>query len=323
MNILVTGGLGYIGSQVSRDLIKKGHNVIIIDNIENSYIENKPKNSIFFKGNFSNNKILKKIFLKYKIEAAYHFAASISVEESVKKPEKYFKNNYIRSKKFIDFCVKSKIKYFIFSSTAAVYYNGNKKCREDCKTQPKSPYGKSKLLTEKYIKKIKEKTKFSILRYFNVAGAASDLKNGQNSKRKSNHLIKKITDAIIFSETFSIYGRNYKTKDGTAIRDFIHIEDISDIHIKILKYLKLPKSPLISVFNCGYGKGITVLDVVKCAQKISNFKYKFKKERIGDIPCVVACTNKLKSKLNWKPKHNSLKKIILSSIQWKKKIMTR
>ena len=158
------------------------------------------------------------------------------------------------------------------------------------------------------------------MRYFNVAGASTDLKNGQNSKKKPKHLISKIVNSIIYSKALSIYGNNYETKDGTAIRDFIHLEDISNIHIKILGYLKKKESPNKSIFNCGYGKGFSVLEVVKCAQKLSNFRYNFKKNRNGDVPSVIACNNKLKKKLKWKPKHNSLKKIIKSAILWEKKI---
>lgn len=320
MNILVTGGLGYIGSQVSRDLIKKGNKIIIIDNLQNSYLKNKPKKTIFFKSDFANEKVLKIIHDKYKINTVYHFAASISVEESIKKPNEYMNNNYVKSKKLINFCVNNNIKYFIFSSTAAVYKNGPNKKNEKSKIKPSSPYGKSKYLTEKYISKINGVTKFCILRYFNVAGASPNLTNGQNSRKKATHLIKKISDSIINSKKFYINGNNYNTKDGTAIRDFIHIEDLSNIHVKILDYLKKKvRSPVI-IFNCGYGKGFSVLDIVRYAQKITHFKYSFKNRRPGDIPSVIACNIKLKKKLNWKPKYNSLNKIIISAVKWEKKL---
>lgn len=320
MNILVTGGLGYIGSQVSIDLIKKGNNVIIIDNLQNSYLKNKPKKSIFIKSDFANKKVLKDICKKYKINTIYHFAAYISVDESMIKSKKYINNNFIKSKKLINFCIKNNIENFIFSSTAAVYKNGLKKNNEKSRIQPSSPYGKSKYLTEKYIGKIKGVTKFCILRYFNVAGASKNLLNGQNSKKKASHLIKKIVETILNLKTFYINGNDYDTKDGTAIRDFIHIQDLSDIHVKILDYLKKKPRSSKTIFNCGYGKGFSVLDVVKSAQKISYFAYKYKKRRPGDIPSVIACNAKLKNKLNWKPKYNSLNQIITSALKWEKKL---
>ena len=196
--------------------------------------------------------------------------AYISVDESMRKSKKYINNNFTKSKKLINFCINNNIENFIFSSTAAVYKYGLKKNNEKSKIQPSNPYGESKYLTEKYIGKMKGLTKFCILRYFNVAGASKNLLNGQNSKKKASHLIKKIIETILSSKTFYINGNDYDTKDGTAVRDFIHIQDLSDIHLKILNYLKIRPSSSTTIFNCGYGKGS-----IRCCKnlKITHFTY--------------------------------------------------
>lgn len=321
MNILVTGGAGYIGSKVSFDLLDKGHNVVIIDNLSNSYKKNVPKKSKFYKLDINEKKKIEKLIIKFKIEAVYHFAAHISVEESLKFPKKYFNNNYLKTKKFINLCTKNNIKHFIFSSTASVYGKNLKKVSENSKILPNNPYGISKMKVENYIKRNLSNTNFCILRYFNVAGADKKLRTGQNSRNKATHLIKKLTEAIQNKKLFfNIYGNNYNTKDGTAVRDFIHIEDLSNIHIKILNYMKKNINKKITIFNCGYGDGFSVYEIIKIAKKIYNFNYKFSKRRKGDAPYVVANNLKIKKELKWKEKYKSIFKIIDSALKWEKKL---
>ena len=239
MNILVTGGAGYIGSKVSLDLLEKGHKVFIIDNLSKGKKKLIPKKSVFFKLDISNNIKISNLIKKHNIEAVYHFAAFISVPESLKKPKLYKINNYYKSKIFINNCIKNKVRYFIFSSTAAVYENPKKitKIKENFIRNPKNPYGLSKLLVENYIQSLQTNMKFCILRYFNVAGADKKLRTGQLGN--NSNLFNNLSNAILYkNKVFEIYGKNYLTKDGTAVRDFIHLEDLSNIHIKCLLYLK-------------------------------------------------------------------------------------
>ena len=319
MNILVTGGAGYIGSKVSIDLLEKGHNVFILDNLSKGKKKLIPKKSVFFKLDISNNKKISNLIKKHNIEAVYHFAAFISVPESLKKPKLYLINNYYKSKIFINNCIKNNIRYFIFSSTAAVYENPNKiiKIKENFKRNPKNPYGLSKLLVENYIQSLQTNMKFCILRYFNVAGADKKLRTGQLNN--NSNLFNNLSNAIIYkNKVFEIYGKNYLTKDGTAVRDFIHLEDLSNIHVKCLSFLK-NKLKRNLILNCGYGEGYSVYDIVSIVKKRYKLDFVYKQKRQGDLPFIVANCKKLQEKLNWKPKFNSIEKIIDSSVRWGKK----
>ncbi len=321
MNILVTGGAGYIGSKVSLDLIEKGHKVFIIDNLSKGKKKLIPKKSFFFKLDISNKKKISNLIKRHKIEAVYHFAALISVPESLKKPRLYRLNNYYKSKIFIHNCIDNNVKYFIFSSTAAVYESPKKinKIKENFKRNPKNPYGLSKLLVENYIQSLQTNMKFCILRYFNVAGADKKLRTGQLGN--NSNLFNNLSNAILHkNKIFEIYGKNYKTKDGSPVRDFIHIEDLSNIHLKTLSYLKKQNKNKVIILNCGYEKGYSVLDIVKFTKKNYNLEYQFVEKRKGDLAYIVANTNKLKKILKWKPKFNSISKMIVSTINWEKKI---
>ncbi len=320
MNILITGGAGYIGSKVALDLIGKGKKVIIIDNLSTGNKSLIPQKAVFFNADISNKKIISFIFDKYQIDTVYHFAGLISVPESIRRPNKYFLNNYKKSKILINLCIENKIQNFIYSSTAGVYSSPKKNVtiKEQEKKNPKHVYGKSKLKVERYIEKNSGKMKFIILRYFNVVGADSKLRVGQSGNKLS--LFKKLSFSILKKKVFKIYGNDYKTKDGSAVRDFIHLEDLSNIHLKLLIYLKKQKRKNITILNCGYGKGYSIFDIVKFAKKKYKFEYQFAKKRKGDLPYIVANTNKLKKTLKWKPKFNSISKMIISTIKWEKKL---
>jgi UDP-glucose 4-epimerase len=321
MNILITGGAGYIGSKVALDLINKGKKVIIIDNLSTGNKSLVPQKAVFFNADISNKKIISFIFDKYKIDSVYHFAAYISVPESLKKPKTYFTNNYLKSKIFIDNCIKYDVKYFVYSSTAAIYQNpkNNIKIRENFKKNPKNPYGLSKLLVEKYIENLKTNMKFCILRYFNVAGADRKLRTGQIND--GSNLFKNLSKAILKrNKIFEIYGKDYLTKDGTAVRDFIHLEDLSNIHLKSLTYLKNRAKRKTLTLNCGYGVGHSVHDVVSIVKKRYKLNFVYRNKRNGDLPFIVANCNKLKKKLLWRPKFNSIQKMIDSSVMWERKL---
>jgi UDP-glucose 4-epimerase len=317
--ILVTGGAGYIGSKVATDLIKNNHRVVIIDNLSTGYKSLIPKKAFFFKCNISNLRLVKKILIEFNIKTVFHFAASLNILESHKNPKKYFNNNYINTKKIIDVCVSNNIKNFIFSSTCAVYDGNVGKVNENTKLNPKSNYGKSKLKAENYLKKNKM-INYAILRYFNVAGA--DIKNKIGCINQTDQLIKNLSRNINKKKyRINIFGNNYKTYDGTCVRDYIYLNDISKIHIETMKYLNLKNKNLI--LNCGYGVGYSVLDVVNKFQKYIKkvIKINYKDDRKGDLPIVISDTSKIRKLFKIKLAKNPMNKIISSALKWEKIII--
>ena len=320
MNVLITGGAGYIGSCTSNILLDEGHTVTIIDNLSTGSKKLIPKKATFFKSNIQDQKKISKLLKKNKFDIVFHFAAFIKVEESVVYPKKYIQNNYNNSIKFFSICKKNNLKKIIFSSTAAIYGNTKKPMvKENSPLNPESPYAHSKLNVENFLKKNKYFS-YIILRYFNVAGADTKLRSGQLSNKPSTHLIKRICEKSIKKQTIEIYGKNYPSKDGTTIRDYIHVVDLADAHIQSAKYLLKKKKS--NIFNCGYGKGYSIMEVIKCFNKISNnkIKYKYADRRDGDIYKIVANVSKIKKVIKWKPKHNSISKILVSSLTWQKKV---
>ncbi len=322
MNILLTGGAGYIGSHVTLSLLDLGHKVHIIDNLSTGHTSLIPNKAQFTNCNINNENIVSNILENNNFDILMHFAGYIEVEESVKKPKKYFDNNTKNAIILFETCRKNNLNKIIFSSTAAAYGNTIKKdlIDENSNLNPQNPYAQSKIETENYLSKNSDDLKFIILRYFNVAGADSKLRAGQISK-KSTHLIKKLSEVVVGKEkSIEIYGNDYNTNDGTAVRDYIHVSDLAEIHVSAAEYLlKTLKS---NIFNCGYGKGFSVLDVVNTTNKISNnsVKFNFSKRRDGDVEKLIAQTNKIKKHIDWIPKFNDLTKIIKSSIDWEKKI---
>lgn len=322
MNILITGGAGYIGSATSYLLLKKKIKPIIVDKLIYKKKNIIPKKSILFKLNISDLVSVKKIIKKYKINSVIHFAAYKDVEESILKPEKYHKNNYLITKKFIQCCKDNGVRNFIFSSSAAVYGNTikNKKVTEKSALKPISVYGLTKKKIEKYLNKISDKNfKFFSLRYFNVLGADKYLKYGpigNNINSFSNNLYKSINSC----KDFKIFGANHKTIDGSPVRDFIHVDDLSMIHFKALNYLIRNKKNQIC--NCGYGEGYSIKQVVEILLKNKdiNFNYSFIKKRTGDISYMVADVKKLNKILKYKHKNSNISKMIFSEIKWKNKI---
>ena len=321
MNILITGGAGYIGSATSYLLLKNKTIPIIVDKLIYKKKNIIPKKSIFFKSNISNLNLVKKVIKKFNIDSVIHFAAYKDVEESILNPQKYYDNNYLISKKFIKCCKENGIKYFIFSSTAAVYgnLNKNKKVLENLTLNPISMYGLTKKKIEEYLSKISDKNfKYFSLRYFNVVGGDRYLRYGPiglKIKSLTNNLYKSLDN----SKKFKIYGTDHKTKDGTPVRDFIHVDDLANIHYKSLKNFQKYKKNQIC--NCGYGKGYSIKQVVEIFSKknYKNFNYSLANKRLGDISYMVADTKKLNKILNWKPKFLSLEKMLLSEIRWKRK----
>ena len=325
MNFLLTGGAGYIGSHAALCLLDAGHNVHIIDNLSTGDEKLIPKDAEFTRCNIDDEENISSILNSNNFDVLMHFAGFIQVEESVKFPEKYFKNNADNAIKLFKICKKNGLDKIVFSSTAAAYglVRENKLIDESTNLNPQNPYAESKIKTENFLFENKNNFKFVILRYFNVAGADKNLRSGQISKR-STHLIKILSEVAIGKrDQIEIYGNDYNTPDGTAIRDYIHVSDLADIHLEVAKYLieKLESN----LFNCGYGNGFSVLDVVNTANKICQNKinYKFSTRREGDVEKLIAETSKISKHIQWQPKHNDLEEIINSSIKWEEKINAR
>ena len=320
MRILVSGGSGYIGSVLSHILSSNKIPFAIIDNLSNSNTKYLPKKTKFYYGSIQNKVILNKIYKEFNPTHIIHLAASIDVNESEIKREKYFKNNVINSKVFLDFFISKRIKNIFFSSTAAVYSYDNKIITEKNRTIPVNYYGKTKLLIENYLLKEKKKNNFNlkIFRFFNVIGTEKNLKTG-NASKKSKHLFNSICDSILNSKKFIINGSNYKTEDGTCVRDFIDVQDLTKI---ILFFLK--NKPFIKedIFNLGINKGYSVLNTIMKFQKILNVKinYEAGPKRKGDIPKLI-CSNK-KLKKYYKSKFTNISTTIKNHFKFYKNLKT-
>ena len=322
-NILLTGGAGYIGSNVVNLLIDQGCNVTIIDNLITGN-----KNLINPKAKFINCDIadttnISKVLINNKFDITMHFAGLIRVDESVKEPKKYYEFNFEKAKVFLNTCFKNGLKKVIFSSTASVYGNPIKdNVSEGDDLSPLNPYAESKLKLENYLidKSKSENISYVILRYFNVAGADEKLRSGLISKY-STHLIKIASEVAVGKrDEIIINGDDYDTRDGTPIRDYIHVSDLADIHLVSAKYLlKKNKS---NIFNCGYGSGYSVKEVIDTYNQFLNKKIKYKvgPRRLGDSKMVVADPTKFNNTLNWRPKFNRLDYILKTAYEWENKL---
>jgi len=321
-NILITGGAGYIGSHITEILLKKNKNVFLIDNLSTGHRKLIFKSAKFFKLDINKKRQVNKIIQKNKIDSIIHLAANLIIGEGEKKPKKYFKNNVLGTKNLLDACKKTSVKNFIFSSTAAIYKEGQYKVSEKSIIKPKSIYGKTKIRAENLIKNFANKNKinYGILRYFNIAGSSPSGKIGLINKN-SDHLFKNFSIEVLKKKPkLKIYGTNYKTKDGSCIRDFVHVSDIAEIHYLVLE--KINKLNISKILNCGYNKGTSVLEVAKefkhqSAKKVDIIRTK---RRSNDLTKIIASNNNLKKFINWKPKFNNLGKIVKSCIVWEKKI---
>ncbi len=322
-NVLVTGGAGYIGSHIVRDLGESGYNPVVLDNLSMGN-----RDAVlcgeFYEGDIADDELVSRLISEYKIKSVIHFAAFIQVEESVGDPLKYYYNNSIKSFRLIRNCVNNGIENFVFSSTAAVY-GIPEKVPADEKTPmiPINPYGESKLFTEKVLRDTSEAVdtfNYIALRYFNVAGSDKQVRIGQNYKKPTHLITLALRAALGDYPSLKVFGTDYDTADGTAVRDYIHVDDLSQAHLLSLKFLKERKES--RVLNCGYGRGSSVREVVKAAKKVTgvDFKVEDAPRRAGDAPELTADSSKIREELKWVPESDDLELIIKNAWDWEKKL---
>lgn len=323
MVVLVTGGAGYIGSHAVFALIDAGYDVVVLDNLSTGHRSLVSPRAPFVEGDVGDRLFVEKLLEAYKITHVLHFAGSVIVEESVRNPEKYFANNTDASKNLIDACVARGVRGFIFSSTAAVYGDvSDARVSEECAASPTTPYAESKLRTERYLTQVCARADMNaiVLRYFNVAGADPDGRTGQ-IVTAATHLIKVACEVATGKRAgMTIYGTDYNTPDGTAIRDFIHVRDLVDMHVCVLAHMRAQKEPKNTVFNCGYGRGISVREVVDALSRLLDkpLQVTLGERRAGDLTAVVANCQKFTDTFGWTPRYNDLNGILASTLAWER-----
>jgi UDP-glucose 4-epimerase len=319
--ILVTGGAGYIGSHVVRQLGDAGYETIVYDNCSTGNPDAVLSGQLV-KGDLKDVESLYRLFAKHQFRAVLHFAASLIVPESVSKPLDYYANNTRNTLNLLRCCQTFGVDRLVFSSTAAVYGNPvENPVSEVAATEPINPYGRSKLMSEWMIRDYAKATNFQfvILRYFNVSGADSSGKIGQYFAN-ATHLIKMACDAALGRiPSLKVFGTDFPTPDGTGIRDYIHVEDLATAHVDALRYLEMGGDS--QILNCGYGIGYSVKEVILKVKEISavDFAVEEVERRSGDPACVIASSDKIRQVLGWQPKFNNLETIVRSNYQWEQK----
>lgn len=321
MTILVLGGAGYIGSHTVYELIDRGEDVVIVDNLETGFLEAVHPKARFYQGDIRNRSFIDSVFEKEKIDAVIHFAANSLVGESMENPLKYYDNNMGGTKVLLESMVAHKIDKIVFSSTAATYGEPERiPILETDKTQPTNTYGETKLSMEKmfYWTSKAHGLRYVSLRYFNACGAHKSGNIGEAHNPES-HLIPLILQVPNKQrEAIKIYGDDYDTKDGTCVRDYIHVTDLAQAHILAVEYLM--KGNPSDIFNLGNGIGFSVKEVIETARKITNdpIKAELTPRRAGDPAVLIASSEKAKTILGWKPEHADLEGIITSAWNWHK-----
>ncbi len=322
MNILVTGGAGYIGSITAEKLSRLGHKIFVIDDLSKGIERFIPREASFFKLKVHETQEIKKILRNYEIDSIVHFAAHLDVAESMSFPLKYYANNFNGTLALLAAMEDSPVKKMVFSSTAAVYKDsGQVHVHELSPVDPLSPYGNSKLMSERVIAQMAEKFgfKFCVLRYFNVAGASADLERGQLGTNATALFKRAALAAVGKIPEIKIFGTDYPTLDGTGVRDYIHVEDLAELHVESLNYLE--GGGRSDIFNCGYGMGFSVKQVLEAVESVSGREISkiMSPRRPGDLAQVVASNKKIKEIFQWNPKFNDLKMIAQSAYLWEQK----
>src|SRR5688572_8560765 len=323
MAILVTGGAGYIGSHMVHELTDAGEAVVVLDNLSTGFRFLIPSRVPLVAGNTGDQELVTDLIRRHRVDSIIHFAASIVVPESVADPLGYYRNNTLNTALLLQAAVAAGVKHFIFSSTAAVYGNpASVPVEETAATNPISPYGMTKLMSEVILHDTARAhgLRFIVLRYFNVAGADPKMRTGQSTPQ-ATHLIKVAAETILGKrDKISVFGTDYPTPDGTCIRDYIHVTDLARAHSASLAYLR--RGGANATFNCGYGHGYSVLEVLEAARRVSgsNFSVEYAARRAGDPVSLVADVSRIQGALDWRPLYDNLDTIVQHALAWERRL---
>jgi UDP-glucose 4-epimerase len=324
MSVLVTGGAGYIGSHMALALLDAGERVVVVDNLSTGFRPAVPATATLVVGDVADSALISRIILEHSIEAIIHFAGSIVVPDSVADPLGYYLNNTVKSRALMEVAIKTGVRHFIFSSTAAVYGAPEVvPIPEDAPLRPISPYGSSKLMTETMLQDASRAHDFRavILRYFNVAGADSKGRAGQSTP-SATHLIKVACETALGKRPYiEVFGTDYPTPDGTCVRDYIHVGDLIAAHSQALRYLR--DGGRTEIYNCGYSHGYSVLEVIEKVRQVSGSKFEARiaPRRAGDSPILVAASGKIRKALDWRPQYDDLEAIVGQALAWERKLL--
>jgi UDP-glucose 4-epimerase len=325
-HILVTGGAGYIGSHVVRDLGERGYRPIVFDNLSSGSAEAVLYGELI-RADIADTELLGSVIRKYNIRSVMHFAAFIVVSESVSQPLNYYENNSFNCLRLLKCCLENGVENFIFSSTAAVYGMPERvPVDEKAVLLPINPYGSSKLFSEMMLRDTAAANpgfRYAALRYFNAVGADRKSRLGQNYRQPTHLLTLALKTAIGQYPSLQVFGTDYATPDGTAVRDYIHVDDLASAHLLALEFLKTAKQSRI--YNCGYGRGYSVLDIISAAKRVTgiDFKTQFTGRRPGDPETLIADSGLIRRELGWTPQYRDLEEIIRTAWNWEKKLAVR
>jgi UDP-glucose 4-epimerase len=321
--ILVTGGAGYIGSHVARQLSERGEQLVTLDNLSTGF-RGAVLHGEFVQGDTGDAALVARVLAERRVDTVMHFAAHIQVPESVANPLKYYRNNTANTRTLLECCVAAGVKHFVFSSTAAVYgMPAGGVAEESTPTVPINPYGWSKLMSEQMLADVAAVTplRYVALRYFNVAGADPGGRIGQSTP-EATHLIKVACEhAVGRRPAITIFGTDYDTPDGTCVRDYIHVEDLAGAHLQALDYLRSGGGS--TILNCGYGRGFSVRDVLAEVARIaaSPLTVTESGRRAGDPPQLIAAARRIRQTLGWEPRHEDLPGIVATALAWEKRLL--
>jgi UDP-glucose 4-epimerase len=323
MSILVTGGAGYIGSHMVYELADAGELVVVLDNLSTGFDWAVAKGVPLTVGDTSDQDLVAQVIREHNVDSIIHFAAWLVVPDSVRDPLGYYRNNTVNSRALIETAVKNGVRQFVFSSTCAVYGNpAQVPVTEDTLPAPISPYGWSKLMTEIMLRDAgtAHDLRYVILRYFNVAGADPNCRTGQSTKNATQLIKVAVETALGLRSKLDIYGSDYRTPDGTCIRDYIHVSDLVRAHLAGLGYLRAGGASV--TLNCGYGHGFSVREVIEVVKRVSgvDFKVEIAPRRSGDPAQIVAAADRARATLGWRPRYDDLATIIAHALAWEQKL---
>ncbi|MGY8668664.1 UDP-glucose 4-epimerase GalE [Bradyrhizobium sp. UFLA05-109] len=323
MTVLVTGGAGYIGSHTVLALAEAGEDVVVIDDLSTGFSAYLPEGVPLFIGDAGDENLVEGVIAQHNIESIIHFAGSVVVPQSMRDPLGYYRNNFMTARNLLNVAVKRGISRFIFSSTAAVYGNPDQvPVPEHAPTRPLSPYGSSKLMTEIMLHDVASAygMQYVVLRYFNVAGADPQARIGLATVG-ATHLLKIAVEAATGQRAkIDVFGTDYPTPDGSCVRDFIHVTDLSQAHHSALTYLR--RGGASTTLNCGYGRGYSVLETIDAVRRVSgrSFAVQYAPRRPGDIMTMVADTSRIRSVLDWQPQYENLETIAAHALAWEEQL---